>query len=87
MQTTLKARNGPDVCRQCKTKLPEEHYKTRCGSCLAKKWTRATEKRQKRRFEELENVPLNGQEIEKKPDAAKVGVNENLVKKCNTHNA
>jgi len=86
MQTTLKTGNRPDVCRQCKMKLPEEHYKTHCDSCLAKQRTRATKKRQKQKFEELENVLPNSQEIEKKPNAAKVCVSENLVTKFNTHN-
>lgn len=78
MQTTLKARNGPDICRQCKVKLPEGHYKTRCNPCLEKQRTGAAQTRRKRKFEELENVSPDGQENTKKPDTAKVCVNKKM---------
>ena len=86
MQTTLKARTGPDICRQCKTKLPEGHHKVRCDPCLAKQRTQVAKTRQKRKFEELENVSPDGREMEKKPNVAKVCVNEDLVMKRVTYN-
>lgn len=87
VQTTLNARNGPSVYRQRKTKSPEEHYKTRCDLCLTKQRTRATEKLQRQKFEELANVPPNGQETEKKgPNATKVCVGEDSVTKCTIYN-
>lgn len=79
MQATLKVSDGPNVCWQCKVKLPEGHYKTRCHSCLTKQQSRAMEVWWKWKFEELENVLLDGQGVAKKPGAAKVCANWHLV--------
>ena len=87
MQTTLKADDGPDTRRQCKAKLPEGHYKTRCDPCPAKQRSRATETRRKRKFEELENVLPDGQEIEKPPGATKVCVNNHLTTESHSQNS
>ena len=75
MQTTLKATNGPNACRQCKAKLPKGHYKIRCDPCLEKQRVGAAQTRRKRKFKELENVSPGGQETVKKSDIAKVCVN------------
>ena len=76
MQSTLKVVNGPNTCRQCKAKLPEGHYKTRCDPCLEKQRTGAAQTRRKRKFEELENVSPDGQERRKKLDTTKVRISK-----------
>lgn len=88
MQTTLKTRNGPDACRQCKAKLPDSgHCKIRCESCLEKQRAGVAEAHRRRKFEELENVPPDDREVVKKPNLIKVRVNEESVIKCDTYGA
>ena len=57
MEHTFKfSTNRPTRCRICKGELPAEYEKKTCQTCLTPEKQRDTARRQKRKFEEIENV-------------------------------
>ena len=57
MELTLKfSTNETTRCRKCKNELPAEYSKKTCDACLAREKQRDIARRQKRKFEEMENV-------------------------------
>ena len=57
MELTLKfSTDKPSRCRLCKGELPGEYDKKACPACLVKEKQRDTTRRQKRKFDEVENI-------------------------------
>jgi hypothetical protein len=57
MELTLKFLTGkPACCRKCKQALPMEYDKKTCDTCLTREKQRDMARRQRRKFEEIENV-------------------------------
>jgi hypothetical protein len=57
MKLTLKfSTEKPTHCRKCKGELPVEYDKKTCDACLTREKHRDTARRQKRKFEEIENI-------------------------------
>ena len=57
MELTLKfSTNKLTRCRLCGGELPSEYDKKTCHACLVKEKQRDVARRQKRKFEEIENL-------------------------------
>ena len=57
-RTLIFSTNRPTHCRICKGELPTEYEKKTCHACLVREKQRDTVRRQKRKFEEIENTVL-----------------------------